>query len=75
MSDLIRMSVNTGTSMDVTLEARRLCDFLFERCPGTVSEQGVLMFLRRSRHEHQKYPWTKAAASASFLSAAEAAGK
>jgi hypothetical protein len=75
MKTLIRLTVNTGPELDTTLEARRVCDFLFDRCPGNVAEQGVLMFLRRSRHESHKYPWTAAASSASFLSAAEAVGE
>lgn len=69
-----RLTVSVGQDADAPMEARKVCDFLFERCGGNVAEEGVLMFLRRLRHEHSKYPWTQGGSSEAIKRAAEAAG-
>lgn len=56
-----RLTVTSGVGVDVTLEARRICDFLFTKCGGNVSEEAVLMYLRRCKHQHEKFPHTKPA--------------
>jgi hypothetical protein len=69
-----RLTVNVGQDADTPMEARKVCDFLFERCGGTVAEEGVLLFLRRLRHDHDKHPWTQAGSSDAIKKAAAAAG-
>lgn len=69
-----RLTVTSGAGVDVTMEARKICDFLFAKCGGDVSEEAVLMFLRRCKHEHERYPHTKAVSSDAMLKACEAAG-
>ena len=69
-----RLTVTSGVGSDVTMEARKICDFLFTKCGGNVSEEAVLMFLRRCKHEHDAFPHTKAAVSEAMLKACEAAG-
>lgn len=69
-----RLTVTSGSGVDVTMEARKICDFLFAKCGGDVSEEAVLMFLRRCNNEHMRFPHTKAPVSDAMIKACEAAG-
>jgi hypothetical protein len=74
-TETIRLTIKTGQSADTTLEARKVCDFLFERCSGNIAEEGVLMYLSRARHDHEKFPWTTRIVSPALLRAIEATAK
>lgn len=71
---MIRLTINTEPDADATKEARKICDFLFERCNGNISEAAVLGYLRRVREDHSKFPWTKSTSSDALVQASEAAG-
>jgi hypothetical protein len=69
-----RLTISIDQDADPTKEARKICDFLFERCSGNVAEAAVLGFLRRAQEERRKFPWTKRADSDALAKAADAAG-
>lgn len=69
-----RLTITCGTDADTQLEARKVCDFLFSQCGGNVSEAAVLMYLRRCKDQHDRFPHTKVGTSDAMLRACEAAG-